>query len=210
MESYADYLLVLSPPQHIMDIIDTYKKDAADKTGKYESMYPVPNIAIDDYHRQKPFITDAAIRRLAQNIKQLPPIKLDISGLDYFNHGLDIKTIYAAIPPTPTVTEWLKLLKKILNIKKRIVPHIAIARNIHEDVFNQLWPHYKKVNLDASFTIDKLTVLRKDTFDSFAHWQVFIEIPLEGKQLVTEPPPKHSLLKPLTGNYQANQQIKLF
>ena len=134
---------------------------------------------------------------------------MTIDGFDYFNHGEDYKTIYARIRSNSETSAWFKTLKKHLNDKDFLLPHITIARNIPVSDFNKLWPHFKATNWVESFTVNELTVLQKETFAPFAQWETFTTIPFKAKQ-VDIIIPKPSLVKPLRSAPGQGVQISLF
>jgi 2'-5' RNA ligase len=210
MKGYADYLLILSPPDEISEQIDQHKQSAAGIIGNYDSMYSKAHISVKPMPRRKPYMAGPELAGLKTNVKLLPPVTLVIDGFDFFNHGEEYRTVYAKIQSTTFTAQWFKALKKALNVKDYLVPHITIARNIHKDDFEKLWPHFRKIKWVQDFEVSKLTILQREALNTFAHWEVLMEIPFEARHLVNEPLPKASPTKPLTGNYSASQQIKLF
>lgn len=209
MKNYADFLILLSPSDKVKVQVRNHKLHAVEVIGNYESMHSIAHISIKKMHRQKSFLTEPVIRSLTPKLATIPSISLCIDGFDYFNHGEDYKTIYAKIHSTPEVTQWFKTLKKHLNIKEFMVPHITIARNIPVADFNQLWPYFKDMNWSESFTVNELTVLQKETFAPFAKWEKFTRLPFTGKH-VEMAVPKPSLVKPLRSAPGQGVQISLF
>jgi 2'-5' RNA ligase len=210
MKGYADYLIILSPPDEIAGQVEKHKQDAAGIIGTYDSLHSKAHISIKPMPRRRPYMAEPEINGLKASMKLLPPVTLTIDGFDFFSHGDEYRTLYAKIRSAQYTTHWFKALKKNLNIKDYLVPHITVARNIHKNDFDRLWPHFKKIKWVEDFEINKLTVLHREALNTFAHWEVFTELPFEAKHLVSEAPPKQSLLKPLHGNYSANQQTSLF
>ncbi|HWY33763.1 MAG TPA: 2'-5' RNA ligase family protein [Nitrosopumilaceae archaeon] len=205
-----DYLMVLSPLDQIKEIIKTHKLESAKIIGDYEAMHSVAHISIANLVRQKDYLTEPQISLAEKKLKTLPPIELTIDGFDHFSHGEDFKTIYARIRSTPTTVRWFKELKKPLNVKQYLVPHITIARNIPVEQFNQLWPRFKDARWVETFSADRLTVLHRETFASFANWELYKELPFEGKIPFEEAKPTHKAIDLRKGNYAASQQISLF
>ncbi len=209
MKNYADFMILLSPPDKIKALVRDYKLYTAEVIGNYESMHSIAHISIKKMHRQKSFLTEPAIRSLTPKLTTIPPVTLTIDSFDYFNHGEDYKTIYAKISTPPEVTQWFKTLKKHLNIKEFMVPHITISRNIPVSDFNLLWPYFKAIKWNESFTINELTVLEKETFAPFAKWKEFTRLPFTGKTAeVLVPTP--SLVKPLRSAPGQGVQTSLF
>ena len=210
MKGYADYLIILSPSEDICQQVEKYKQQAADIIGHYDSMHSKAHISIKPMPRRKPYMAEPELAGLKANIKLLPPVTLVIDGFDFFNHGEEYRTVYAKIQSSAFTMQWFKALKKSLNIKDYLVPHITVARNIHKDDFDKLWPHLRKIKWVQDFEVNKLTILQREALNTFAHWEVLMEIPFEARHLVNELPPKTTPSKPVTGNYSASQQIKLF
>jgi 2'-5' RNA ligase len=205
MKNYADFMILLSPPDSVKAQVKQHKLDAAGMIGDYESIHSIAHISIKKMPRQKSFLTEPVLLALNPKLGTVPPVTLAIDGFDYFNHGEAYKTIYAKIRNTPGTTLWFKQLKRHLNIKDFMVPHITIARNIPVAHFNTLWPHFKAVKWAETFTVKELTVLQRETFAPFAQWQPFTTLPFNGKADYVPVPPKPSLLKPVN-----SQQISLF
>jgi hypothetical protein len=210
MIGYADYMMVLSPGDGICERVVKHKTDAEGMIGNYESLHSKAHISVKNMPRRKPFLAQPEILDLKNTLQLLPPVTLSIDGFDFFTHGNEYRTIYAKIRSTNHTAQWFKALKKSLGIKDYLVPHITIARNINVCAHNSLWRHFKNVNWVEDLEISRLTVLHRQAFDTFAHWQVYQEMPFQARHLVSEAPPRESLLKPLHGNYPASQQISLF
>lgn len=210
MKGYTDYLIILSPSEDVCEQIEKYKHEATDIIGHYDSMRSKAHISIKPMPRRKPYMAEPELASLKTNVKQLPPVSLVIDGFDFFNHGEEYRTVYVKIQSSALTTQWFKALKKSLNIKDYLVPHITVARNIHKDDFDKLWPHFRKIKWVQDFEVNKLTILQREALNTFAKWEILMEIPFEARHLVNEPSPKATPAKPLTGNYSANQQIKLF
>lgn len=209
MKNYADFMILLSPPDKVKASVRDHKLHAAQIIGDYESMHSIAHISIKKMHRQKSFLTTPLILGLNNKLAAIPSVILTINGFDYFNHGEDFKTIYAKINTPPEITQWFKILKKHLNIKEFMVPHITIARNIPVSDFNLLWPHFKAIKWSESFTVNELLVLEKETFAPFAKWEEFTRLPFKGKPVEVEVA-KPTLVKPLQASSGQGVQISLF
>jgi hypothetical protein len=210
MKGYVDYMIILSPSESIGQQIEKHKSDAEGIIGAYEGLHYNAYISIKTMPRRKPYMAEPEIMGLKNNVKLLPPITLTIDGFDFFAHGDEYRTIYAKIRSTQQTTPWFKALKKAINFKDYLVPHITIARNIHIDAHNKLWPNFKNIRWVEAFEINRLTILQREALNNFALWENYLEIPFEARHLVSEAPPKQSLINPLSGNYTKSQQISLF
>ena len=210
MNGYADYMIILSPSESVCAQVEKHKNTAAGVIGNYDSAKARAHITVKPMPRRKPYMAEHELMGLHDKLLPLPPITLNTDGFDFFVHGNEYRTIYTKLRSTHLTIPWFKGLKKAMNIKDYLVPHITIARNITTTQHNKLWPHFRKQQWVEDFEVDRLTILYRQAFDTFAPWQTYTKIPFEGKQLISPPPPKESLLKPISGNYSSSQQTSLF
>ncbi|GAA4308714.1 hypothetical protein GCM10023149_02740 [Mucilaginibacter gynuensis] len=171
MMGYADYYLLLSPPEEVKQQISRYKKASINKIGAFESMNSPAHISIVKTERQKAFIVEPAFERMEKRLNTMPPIVLHINGFNYFKHGDKAMSIYADIRQTDSVKKWFRLLFSCINVKHAsFTPHITIARNIHVSDFYTLWPHFEKAKYVEPFWIKELLVLKRETFTHEPKW----------------------------------------
>jgi 2'-5' RNA ligase len=173
MTSYADYLFLLSPPEPVKELIGKYKKASAKYIGEFKSMDSPAHISVMHAERQKPFFADHTVTRMEQTLNIMPPVLLHVDGFKYFTHLHSQYTIYAHIRITPAVDAWFTLLKKNLSIRKTLIPHITVTRNIPEADFNTLWPHFRHKKVVEPFWINELKIVKRETFGSFPKWEPF-------------------------------------
>ena len=181
MTGYADYLFLLSPPQEVKLEIDRYKRASARLIDQYASMNSPAHISLAQVERQKPFFADSTIQRMEVGFNTIPPVQLYIDGFKYFTHLHDKHTIYAAIRITPAVDEWLISIRKVLGIKKAIVPHITVVRNISVEHFNTLWPHFRHKQLVMPFFVSEIKVVKRETFANQPKWEAYKRFRFGGK-----------------------------
>jgi 2'-5' RNA ligase len=170
---YEDYLMLLSPPEAVKHEIARYKKASAKLIGNYKSMDSPAHISVQHLERQKPFMAETNVSKLESSLNELPPVLLHVDGFKYFTHLHSKMTIYAHIRITPAVDEWFTLLKKKLYIKKTIVPHITVTRDIPEKDFNLLWPHFRHKKLVEPFWVNELKMLKRESFAPSPQWIPF-------------------------------------
>lgn len=205
MKGYMDFFMLLSPSEKVKAVVREHKHYAAAVIGAYESEYSTAHISINMMQRQKTFLTEPGIREFRKRLCLIPPVTLTINGFDHFIHGKDYRTIYARIVNSPETSHWFKMLKHHLKIKEFSVPHITICRNIPVADFELLWPYFREIEWQETFTVNALTVLQRESFVTFAKWQPYTELPFDGKLQYNMAPPKASLIKPLN-----SQQTSLF
>jgi 2'-5' RNA ligase len=177
MQAYADYLMIISPPEHIIKEINRYKRASVNTIGHFEGMHSAAHITITHQTRCKPFFAQPAINRMEQKLCTMPPIELQLNSFDFFDHGETTKTIYAEIKRSERVDNWFKLLISQMGIKvKHFVPHIPIARNIPITSFKKLWANFENRSWEESFKVNSLTILHRDTFVEYCEWRVYKEL----------------------------------
>nr|WP_294944901.1 2'-5' RNA ligase family protein [uncultured Mucilaginibacter sp.] len=180
MTGYSDYLFLLTPPEHIRQEVARYKKASVNHIGDFGGMNSPATITLNQLERQKPFMVEAAFERVENTLQAMPPVLLHMDGFKYFEHLHSKNTIYAYIRSTPAMEDWFALLRKNLNIKKALVPHIPVVRNIPETDFKKLWPNFKHKKLQEPFWIAELKILQREAFGTIAgKWQPYKTIPFK-------------------------------
>ncbi|OOQ62029.1 2'-5' RNA ligase family protein [Mucilaginibacter pedocola] len=183
MTGYADYLFLLSPPENIRHEVARYKKASVKHIGEFGGMNSPAHITINQLERQKPFMMDTAFERVENILQAMPPILLHLDGFKYFEHLHGKHTIYGYIRSTPAMEDWFALLRKNLKIKKALVPHITVVRNIPEVDFKKLWPHFHHKKLLEPFWIHELKVLQRETFGTTSgKWEPYKTIPFKNTE----------------------------
>ena len=208
MRGYYDYFLLLSPSEHIDEVVQQHKQYAAKIIGHYPSEHSKAHISLDQMIRQKSFISVPVLDLLKKGMRSLPPIELTVDGFDYFNSGDDYKTIFAKLRNDHNTTSWFKQIKKFMPHKRFSVPHITICRNIPTSDFELLWPYFKGIEWVENFKVEELTILQRETLDSFAKWESHMILPFEARNLNQPTPQKTSAKKPK--NNTQNGQMSLF
>ena len=154
-----------------------FKMASVNVIGHFEGMYSTANITITHQTRCKPFLIQPAILIMEKKLSTISPIEIQINGFNFFNHGQSAKTIYAQIELTPCTENWFRLLKKQLGIRvKNFVPHISIVKNIPVQSFNKLWPKFQNREYIQTFTIDRITVLHRETYVEYCEWRIYKEL----------------------------------
>ncbi len=210
MTSYADYLLLLSPPAEVKEVIGRYKRACTRVIGDYSSVNSPAYITVCHLPRQKTFMTEPELLRLEPKLNGLPPVILHIDGFKYLLHPQDTVTIYAVIRSTPATDAWFKMLRGNLKLK-HFVPHITIARAISLNDFKVLWPKLKDHKLVEPFKILGMEIVKRETFGSDRKWKPFKTVQFKGPEsllMTTE----RALDKPLKQdkNVVDKQQTNLF
>jgi 2'-5' RNA ligase len=175
MTGYHDYLIILVPPDNIVNYVKSLKKYSAGIIGGFESLHAKGHITVQPLPRQKPLWIEPLIPKLERELQTLPPLEADINGFAYFDQQ-DTQTIYAKLATTPQNKLWFKLLRKFFSANA-FEPHITITRSIPNADFKKLWPYFKDKPFNAKMTIDHLTILRREMIGHDRSYRVFKEIP---------------------------------
>jgi len=179
MTGYHDYLILLTPPESIIENVKKLKEQSFMTIGEYEGHYSRAHITIQPWPRKKPVWIEPLIPKLERDLQTLPPLVMDVNGFGFFDQQ-EFQTIYAKLNSTPASKLWFKLLRRFFNTPP-FEPHITIARNIPNRQFKQLWPHFKTRPWDAPVKIEQLTILRRETIGYDKTFRVFKEIPFNKK-----------------------------
>jgi len=179
MSAYKDYMFLLRPSALVNQQIKFFKEKAAAHIGVFPSLKSSAHISITEYTRQKPFMMEPALDMATKRIERMAPVQLQINGFNFFPHGEERMTIYAVIQPTYQTDKWFDTLSKQLQLKKKITPHITIARSIGIDAFYQLWPHFRPIAYKERFEVTQLTILERETFAPNKKWEIYREIPFK-------------------------------
>jgi 2'-5' RNA ligase len=179
METYKDYMIILSPPAHIAEKVKKFKQASYRLIGEFDGLHSKAHISLKGLHRQKPFLTEPQFERLEKELSLMEPFTLQINGFATFL-PTDYTTIYAAIKSTPQMEDWFKRLRSLIN-EKKAVPHITIARQVSNDKVKKLWPKFKDRPWDDEFEVKYLTILERETYGRDKTWQIFKQIPFRGK-----------------------------
>jgi len=175
MTSYQDYLAILSPPENICNYVKSLKDFSSQIIGEFPSQHAKPHLSVQFLPRKKPVWIEPLMPKLERELQTLPPVELEINGFAYFDQQ-EFQTIYAKLNSTPATKLWFKLLRKFFNTPP-FEPHITIARNIPQEDFKILWPHFKDRPFNARFIVDKLTILRRETIGYDKHYRTYKEMP---------------------------------
>jgi 2'-5' RNA ligase len=160
--TYSDYMIVISPPVEVDEVIGKYKRATERLIGSFEGMRSKAHISVSQQHRQMPDLMQQKLDCYQRALNRLPPVKLYVNGFGFFKHGDTGATIYAKIELNNEVANWFKQLKRVFGDKKKdAVPHITVARNIPAERFQTLWPKFVDKQYRHDFTPQSLTVLSR-------------------------------------------------
>lgn len=177
MESYKDYLMIISPPDDVIKQISKYKRASANKIGLFKGMHSIAHISITHQERCKPFMAEPFILNMEKRLLSMQPVELQITGFNFFKHGEVGFTIYAVVNAAPPNHNWFKLLRRQMGIKVvNFVPHITVLKNISPSLFKRLWPYFENSKYETSFKANSLTILHRETFAEHVEWRPYKEL----------------------------------
>jgi len=174
MESYKDYMVLLSPSESIKAKVKALKQETEELIGTFESRHSQAHISLKNLRRQKPYFTEPLFNQMEKELSLIEPFTLQLNGFATFL-PTDFTTIYAAIRSTAEMEDWFKRLRTILK-EKKAVPHITIARQVPNDKAKKLWPRFKDRRWYETFEVKSLVILQRETFDYDKGWKPFKEI----------------------------------
>jgi len=177
MESYQDYLMIISPPDDVIKQISLYKRASVNKIGQFKGMHSIAHINITRQERCKPFMAEPFILNMEKKLLSMPPVELHINGFNFFKHGEVGFTIYAVINVAAPNQHWFKLLRRQMGIKVvNFVPYITVLKNIPPSAFKKLWPYFESSIYQTTFKAQSLSILNRETFAEHAEWQPYKEL----------------------------------
>ena len=207
----VDFLPVLSPPNIIEERIRKDKRRAANVIGKYAGLGGRSHITMrDNLMHKNAMQIEEQILAWRYRLAAFFPIDLYTDGINYFSNNTG-GTIYEALQHNPLVNLWFSELMKIINNKKSsFVPHITIAKQISHKSIDKLYPEFNGEREVIKFRIDRLTVLRRKTYDLESYYEIFREFKFKNELFTEKVAMKHYPEKYLFRCLPKQEQLKLF
>ncbi|MFP5438901.1 MAG: 2'-5' RNA ligase family protein [Bacteroidia bacterium] len=146
------YLVVLSPPQKIIDAITGIKRDMnaiADITER--NLHSKAHITLTDK-----LTDDAGFAETVETfIGEQKEFTVTVDGWGVFDHGHSITIYLKVVTPEPIVH-----LAQTLR-SKATTPHISLAKKIPYPVYEKLLPWLQHLQYTATWPCNEVVVLRK-------------------------------------------------
>lgn len=178
-----DYLLVLPPPKSICRLVSSFKIRCSKIIGPFEGMRATAHITVTNYFVKDDYQVDLLVPYLKIWIATLPKLRVNIDGFDFFEtDGGRRKTIYAKLMVDEHTRLFLDQLRDIIN-GNAIVPHITIVKDIPDAKFQQLWPIFKSKEWQDSFMADRVSILKRETFNINSFYTVADDLLFKGHKL---------------------------
>lgn len=210
MPNRVDFLPILSPSNGIKGSVSNWKLDCSLLVGKYPGMKGTAHITMRDDLMNKDFaLTEQSLMAYEKKLRLQYSIDLCTNGFDFFK-GNSGNTIYLAMRSDPLYKIWFKeLTQKLNNKRKHFTPHITITKSIDRHKFDRLWPKFDKSQHNQTFRVDRLTVLKRETFDKESNYEIFNEFPFKNEVFNEEIASKQFTKKYLNACFP-NTQLSLF
>ncbi len=164
------YLVVLSPPQQVLDDIAILKRemDMIAEIGD-SNLHSKAHITLTDK------LTDDADfpETVAQLLAKQKKFEVTVAGHGFFDHRPK-KTLFINIEDQEPIIHLMRLLKV-----KSGFPHLTLAKKITPVAFDALQPWLMNLNYAATWTCTEVLVLRKLMSEKHLGFKESFRIPLD-------------------------------
>lgn len=159
-----EYLIVIHPHADLVDKIIKIKEKFADKFKADSAKWGKPYIALVKFS-QLLLMEERLINRLKMIAMSLPAINVELKNFGSF----PTHTIYINVESKATIMQMVKQLKpaqslmKTQDKKAHFIdnPHMAIARNLTGEQYNQAWQEYSHSHFTGKFIAKNMLLLRR-------------------------------------------------
>jgi len=161
-----DYLLVLYPPEELVNKIQKVQKEFAEKYSSQRTNYAKPYIALATFTNLA-MMEERLLQRLHITAMGLAPFKMEIKDFG----SLPSHTIYLNIAtrlPVQAVVKELKAAQGLMRINGGSKPHfiedpfVTIGRKLKPWQYEQGWLEYSHRSFTGRFIADSMVLLRRD------------------------------------------------
>lgn len=163
------YLVVISPPQEVIDDIRKFKSvmHAFADIGE-QNVHSKAHITLTDK------LTDDAdfAQTVAQLLKGQKHFDIKVSGHGFFDHRPK-KTVFINVENQEPIIGLMRSLKV-----KSGFPHLTLAKKVMPDAFEQLRPWLADFDYAAQWTCTEVVVLRKLMSEKHLGFRESFRIPL--------------------------------
>jgi len=171
MATYQDALLAFNTSDGIEKEVFGFKQEIGSIIGNFPSIHSKAHLTVCYIPYKEEYYINTIISFLENRFSDIPPVELNIRGFNYFSQGNNTKTIYAAIESSNSIKMWFNELNKHIKIKSTFTPHVTIARSTDDERHRLLWPKFKNLEFNDSFTPTGITVLVRDSLDTSSTYQ---------------------------------------
>ncbi len=155
-----EYLLVIAPPPHIRQEIESLKKRFHRQFDHYQAIASKPDIILCNF-LQSETMEPEMVRAIAKVSERCEPFHLKLDGFDHFKPH----TIFNKIVNPEEVSEVSKKLKQELKlaVKNHFHPHLAIAKGLDKEKFSRATSEFYLIDYTAHFLVNSIVLLRRES-----------------------------------------------
>jgi 2'-5' RNA ligase len=161
-----EYLILISPPAEVRETVKRVKDLFGEKFGVIHPLESVAHISVMNIVMSK--TNEEKLKKILKNFcNNQEAFNISLSGYDGFRpHTIYIKVIEAKL-----ITSLHRRLKEAILPKMNIEswqistytsPHLTVARNLTEDIYNKAIGEYRQRKINLSFKADNLTLLWRE------------------------------------------------
>ena len=182
-QGLREYLIIISPPAHIKNDLFDFKKDFMYRFGTARYIHSIAHISLSNFMIESiPELTILNELRYALGGKKR--FEVHANGFQKFigSNTLCIGVMGAEIIKLQNLM--VAVLRKRAKIGNRGtqkigVPHMTIASKIPDLEFDRSWAYFREKSYSKVFTVNKITVLRKNHSLGEKVYKMAFEIELE-------------------------------
>ncbi|WP_262912273.1 2'-5' RNA ligase family protein [Algoriphagus sp. AGSA1] len=181
-----EYFLVISPSEKICKLIMSYKQYFTKRYGCTMADIFKPHISIMNC-LQSNYKESRLVDNLIRFGKTVEPFTAELNGIGQFPETVFVG-IYNKYHLTQIIMELSQFARPVLYKPQfHTTPHISIARGMTPEQHALAWAHWQNHEIEASFEVNKLTLLRRlmntkriQKFDNIA------TIPFTGEEISSQ------------------------
>ena len=165
-EKEYEYQVVIYPPKHLSDEIMQEKKHFAEQYKFPRAEKGKAQLLLASFYQDESR-EEALVQALDELCLQQPPFDVQFNNFNFFpQHSVYIDVLHPF-----SLIDFVKVLKKKLALPPSIStfcfhPHLLIAAQVTQELFQKVKPEYEKKEFRKSFIVQKIALLRRnDEFD---------------------------------------------
>jgi len=162
------YFIGIIPPTEIAKQIEHLKQDICQSYGSRGALKAPPHITLHMPFKWKLSKESVLIEELSKFSKSIKPCVIELNNFNCFEPNV----IYVSVVTNQGLTEMQKQLHRFCKTELNLFnaqykalpfhPHITIAfRDLNKPMFYRAWEEYKLKIFSASFTFNKITLLKR-------------------------------------------------
>lgn len=181
-ESTSLYLLALVPHQDLREKVYYLKKEMSERYDSSHALKIPAHITLQMPFRRPESEEDFLEKRVRLFAGKIDSFDVHLNGFDAFPP----RVIYIDVANPAPIADLHAALQKVLiedlnftdkQLMNRFHPHMTIAtRDLSKKMFHKAWPELKERDFQASFTADRLHLLKHNG----KHWELYREFAFEG------------------------------